>query len=346
MIDNHIHIWNMDDDLDAICADFDSVGIDKAVIVCVSNANDASVNHNVPGLRAKIAHPDRFYLFPGCDYSHAYDAYRHEQSLSFSEQVARYAEIGADGWKMLEGKPGSHKQPLDSPFYEDLFQALTDHKLPLLIHVGDPVEFWNPDTLPQWAMPDWGYDETSPTLDSLRNETYGMLKAFPDMTVILAHSFFMGYELDRAREVLDTYPNAVFDLAPGVEMFFGYSQDLDASRAFFTDYQDRILFGTDRGVAEMPAAHRSDMITRFLSTEDSFDPPHDDIVMWPDDRAPIVGLGLSPAIVTKITRSNVERLVGNEPKPINTSAVVAELDRLTAVYANDIRAAELKATLV
>ncbi|NND08084.1 MAG: amidohydrolase family protein [Saprospiraceae bacterium] len=332
MIDNHTHLFEDAVDLVQYWEDFANAGIDKIGLLCVSNPFDSAVNDNARGLRMKRSFPDRVFLLPGCEYSFDDQRFRHQQSMYLSQQVDRYAAIGVDGWKCLEGKPGYHKYDLSGPFYSDFLDALTVHQLPLLIHVGDPIEFWNADTLPKWAFAEWYYDDRHPSLEYLRKDALTMIEQHPDLIVVLPHFFFMSYELDSAADLLAKHPNVLFDLAPGVEMFFGFSSDREQAQAFFTTYQDRILFGTDRGVAEMPAEPRASMIMRFLTTADSFDPPHSDVVMWPDDRAPIRGIDLPSPVVDKITAQNFVDHFGAVPRALDEDLLQAELNRLREIY--------------
>ena len=331
--DNHIHL--LPEDLDnpaAVLTDFDAADIDKFVFLGVSNPHKPLNNENAQGLYFKRLFGDRMFYFPGCDYAFTAECADEDKLIDFPEQVRRMHELGADGWKFLETKPGVHLEPLDGPFYQPLFEALEARRLPVLWHVGDPIEFWDVNTLPAWAFPDWSYDERFPSLESLRQEALNVVQGYPNLTFILAHFFFLGDELDRACQLLEDHPNVMFDLAPGVEMFFGFSQDMEKSRELFTRYADRILFGTDRGVAHMPALGRKEMIVRFLSTEDRFDPPHTDSVMWPDDRAPIRGIGLSEQVLARICHENLIELLGPRPQSFDPDLARQEVARLAAAH--------------
>lgn len=333
LYDNHIHLLAEDlEDPAAVLADFDAAKIEKFTFLGVSNPHKPLNNENAQGLLFKRLFGDRMFYFPGCDYAFAREGANEENVIDFPEQVRRMHALGADGWKFLESKPGLRLEPLDGPFYQPLFNALEHFRLPVLWHVGDPIEFWDVNTLPAWAFPEWSYDDTVPGLESLREEALNVVKRHPKLPFILAHFFFMGEELDRACALLDAHPNVMFDLTPGVEMFFGFSKDIGKSREVFTRYADRILFGTDRGVAHMPALGRKEMIVRFLSTEDRFDPPHSDIVMWPDDRSPIRGIGLAEEAVARICRENLIELLGTEPKPFNEELAKQEVRRLAAAH--------------
>ncbi len=332
MIDNHTHLFNVHVDFSEYWQDFENAGIDKVSMLCVSDPFQADVNDNAVGLYLKQRFPEKVFLFPGCEYSFDSEDFRCANSVSLEEQVEIYADIGVDGWKCLEGKPAFHKYDLSSSFYRGFLTALTDHGLPLLIHVGDPIEFWDKEKLPQWAFEEWLYDDQVPTLSLLRQDALKMAAQNPELRIILPHFFFLGYELDKAEKILKEHTNILFDLAPGVEMFFGFSVDPIRTRDFFETFSERILFGTDRGIAEMPAKPRAEMITRFLSTDDVFDPPHTDRVMWPDRRAPISGINLSRESFQKITCDNFIQYIGKTPKPLNPLALRSEVARLKSIY--------------
>ena len=83
------------------------------------------------------------------------------------------------------------------------------------------------------------------------------------------------------------------------------------------------------------------MIYRFLSTEDIFDPPHADIVMWPDERGPIRGIGLNKDVVARICRENLIELLGAEPKPFDVDLAEHEVARLAAAHGNNSMASKI-----
>jgi hypothetical protein len=157
-----------------------------------------------------------------------------------------------------------------------------------------------------------------------------VLDRYPHLRVIFAHFFFIAPQLDRAAQLLERYPNVYLDLTPGIEMYFAFTRQRQRAREFFCQYSDRILLGSYSSFTRSPIPVIT-MIRRFLETEDTFDPPHTDPYMWPDDRAPIQGLGLSMEVVDRIYWSNPLELLGRKPRPLQEKAARDEIRRLAAI---------------
>ena len=52
-----------------------------------------------------------------------------------------------------------------------------------------------------------------------------MLDKFPKLKITFAHFFFLSDNPDEAVRIMEKYPNALFDLTPGGEMFVNFSKD-------------------------------------------------------------------------------------------------------------------------
>jgi len=330
--DCHTHFGG--EDLDAIDGMLDSLksgGIHRACVLVSSFPGRP--NGNPEGLYAKAKHPDRVYLFPGLDYSAVARDVDHRLTCSLAEQVDRIAAMGCDGVKMLNGKPNYRKASglaLDSVIYDEYFARLEERGFPVLWHVNDPEEFWNPAEAPEWARgPGWLYDDTSPTKESIYQECERVLEKRPKLTIIFAHLYFFSDDLPRAAAFLDRYPNVSFDLAPGIEMLHNFTKRPDEARDFFLKYQDRILFGTD--FAPGGPQSRIWVVRNFLETDELFHVPTDEPLFWPDHRTMIQGIALPHDVLEKIYRENFGRIVSPDPKPLNPSLVMTELNRLTAL---------------
>jgi predicted TIM-barrel fold metal-dependent hydrolase len=143
---------------------------------------------------------------------------------------------------LINGKPNCRKDSgiaLDSAVYEPFFARAEAAKVPLLWHVNDPEEFWDPAAAPEWAKgPGWLYDESYPSNPSLYAETERVLERHPNLTVMFAHFYFLSDFLDRAAALLDRYPNVHLDLAPGIEML-QTQQAGSSTRRFFPQVPDR-----------------------------------------------------------------------------------------------------------
>ena len=333
IVDCHTHFGG--EDLDAIDGMLDRLktgGINRACVLVTSFPG--RVNSNAEAIYAKAKHPDQIYLFMGMDYSAVARDVDHRLTYSLAQQVDRLIALGADGVKMINGKPNTRKASgiaLDSVIYDDYFARLEERRLPILWHVNDPEEFWNPEEAPEWAKgPGWLYDDTFPSKESLYQECERALAKHPRLRVMFAHFYFLSDDLPRAAQLLERYPDIHLDLAPGIEMLYNFTKRPKEARDFFITYQDRIVFGTDFSTNGLLS--RIWVMRNFLETDERFHVPTDDRLFWPDHRSMIQGIALPAEVLKKIYAGNYERLVSASPRPLDKSAVLAELDRLTALY--------------
>jgi len=331
--DCHTHFGG--DDLDAVDEMLNRLragGISRACLLVTSFPGRA--NANAQGLYAKAKHPDRVYLFMGLDYSPVARDVDHRLTYSLAAQVDRLIALGADGVKMLNGKPNYRKASgiaLDSVIYDEYLARMEARGLPILWHVNDPEEFWDPDQAPEWAKgPGWLYDESFPTKECIYQECERVLSSHPKLNVIFAHFYFLSDDLPRAARLLDSYPNVHLDLAPGIEMLYSFTKRPQESREFFLRYQDRIVFGTDFSTRGLLS--RIWVMRNFLETDEWFHVPTDDSLFWPDHRSMIQGIALPADVLAKIYARNFERIVSPSPRSLNLPLVLRELDRLTALY--------------
>jgi predicted TIM-barrel fold metal-dependent hydrolase len=277
-------------------------------------------DQNPLGLWLKRRLPQEVYFFASAaSFAEEAPAEGEPPPQPLERQVKALAAAGADGWKMMNGKPDRARTALNAPEYRPFFEALQDRGLPLRWHVGDPIEFWDPEGIPKWAKREWCYGPQHPRLEQLRDQAQDVLRTFPGLVVIFTHFFFLGDELERAGEMLGRYPNAHLDLTPGVEMYFWFSGNRERAREFFTEHSDRILLGSYTSPGRPPGPVVT-MIRRFLETEESFDPPHGDPFMWPETRGPMLGLGLEDEALEDIYWRNWERIVGASPATLDEAA--------------------------
>jgi len=269
------------------------------------------VNFNPDVLLLKALHPEMFYAFGSLDYSFIFTGSRPQP---LREQVDRLLNIGFDGIKMVEGKPVCRKLlkiRFDDPFYEDYFQRLEDTGLPLLFHVADPEEFWDPEKVPVWAKTQgWFYDQTYPPKEQFYEEVETVLEKHPRLKVVFAHFYFLSADMEAASSFLEEHENVHLDLTPGIEMYHNFSMKKEAWREFFMKYEDRILFGTDifGGERVESALAKVRLVREFLETDQ--------------------GLNLPRGTLEKIYCSNFHRIVGFRPRELQLDLAVDECKRL------------------
>lgn len=326
-LDSHVHLWRAGEieNLERIRK---RVGVERMSVASVMDRR--TVNDNPALWAAKAAYPDRFYVFAGLDHSQLWSAGA-LATPSLAEQVDRAIGIGADGLKLIESKPthrGMVDVPLDSDYYAGMFARLEETGLPVLWHVADPEEFWDPETTPGWAKSQgWGYDSTTIAKEQLYAEVDSVLKRHRRLRVIFAHFYFLSADLPRAAKLLDAYEGVYLDLAPGIEMLYNMSREPEAAREFFMRYADRIVFGTDieSGATLDQAEIRAGIISRWLETDDEFRLPDGaDYCLGPPEDGVIRGMRLPQDALAKIYAGNFTRLVGGRPRPLNRALALEE----------------------
>jgi predicted TIM-barrel fold metal-dependent hydrolase len=248
VIDSHFHAYAGEDCGLFIKDLLKNAKISAIGIASIPNALAHSEHfYNSEALKLKKEMPDNIYFFGALDYS---DKSYLEGKVDFAEQAKRLFEAGADGMKMLEGKPNARKA-LDIPLYSEVFDTyysyMERNSYPILMHVADPEEFWDPEKTPAIAKKHgwfWG-DGTYPEKEQLYRESETLLEKFPKLKITFAHFYFLSADIQRASKFLDKWKNVSFDITPGWEMYDNFTLKSDEWREFFINYQDRIIFGTD-----------------------------------------------------------------------------------------------------
>ena len=139
----------------------------------------------------------------------------------------------------------------DDPRMDALFQKCAGLKMPVNIHVADPI---------------WMYEKMDNSNDGLMNAYHWRLDNQPDIvghsgmidilertvkkhpqTIFIAcHFANLDYDLTRLGQLLDRYPNLYADIAAR------YAETAPIPRfvsRFYAKYSERLLYGTDMGFA-------------------------------------------------------------------------------------------------
>jgi len=259
---------------------------------------------NAAQLMTKLRNPGKVYSFASIDFPD-HGTYSAEDMLA---QVKLYHEMGFDGIKKIEGKPSCRRRTatsLDDPVFEPMLAWLEEHDIPVLSHVNDPHEFWEPEKmLPLWIEQGWGATEENPSFEAVREEVFRVLDRHPKLRVVFAHFFYAHYSLEEADEILDKYPNVCFDLTPGTH-YYDMEKNHDAFRDFLIRRADRILFGTDT----------------MEFSDAGFPENNRDILL--DDKVhdlygfTVHGYHLPDDAAEKILCTNFLRFVGENPRKVN-----------------------------
>lgn len=294
--------------------------------------HDLSDNYKVYYFKSVI---EGVYACPGLFHHHderdTYDFYL--------EHIKTLHEMGCDGFKMLEGKPNCRKElgkPLDDPSFDGFYSYAEEHALPIVMHLGDPREFWDIERIPKWALErGWLYDDSYVHFDNLVKEVEGILNKFPKLCLVLAHFFFTSDDIDYAYSFMERYENACFDLTPGSEMYKNFNDKSDEWRAFFIKYADRILYGTDiynwtfdENNPEGRFGRQPSLVRGFLESREPF------FSGW-FQKTFEHPFGLEDAVLDKIYRGNFIRLFGEKPRAMDAELIVAETRKFMSEYTLD-----------
>ena len=279
-------------------------------------------------LRGEIARwqtglPGRVAVFAGLDYD------RWTEDPAFGETEARRLRegvvAGARGlkvWKVLglrAGDPGGRLVPVDDARLDPLWAAAGELRVPVTIHVADPIAFFEPLDArnERWeelhAHPDWHFWPTRPAgrpelegippFDELIDGLEAVVARHPGTTFIGAHVGCAAEDLRRVSIILDRCPNFHVDLAARISEL---GRQPYSARAFIIRWADRVLFGTD--MAPDPAWWA--VYYRFLETADesfAYDP--DASAVPGQGRWQIHGLHLPDEVLRRVYHDNAARLV-------------------------------------
>jgi predicted TIM-barrel fold metal-dependent hydrolase len=219
--------------------------------------------------------PERFRIFGGVDWS-KWESLGNGFPNWAAGRLKAQKEAGAQGlkiWKPL----GLHVKDqngrlvdVDDERLSPIWETAGELKLPILIHIADPVAFFDPvdETNERWEElgehPDWTF--TSPPFPPFLHILSGLknlVTRHRNTTFIGAHVGCYAENLAWVGQMLDECPNYYIDISARLGEL---GRQPYTARKFFIKYQDRILFGSDMG----PDLDQYRLYYRFLETDDEY----------------------------------------------------------------------------
>ncbi len=258
--------------------------------------------------------PDRYAVFAGVPWKlwpeHG-DAFGDYAATRLREQ-ARWGAQGLKIWKNF----GLHERDqhgalvaVDDPRLDPLWAAAGELKLPVLVHVADPVAFFDPVDRynERWdelgAHPDWQFTSPPfPPFMALMDAFSRLVERHPGTVFIGAHVGCYGENLAYVAGMLDRCPNYVIDISARIGEL---GRQPYSARRFFLKYADRILFGTDAG----PNLDEYRLYYRFLESDDEYFNYNSGSDMPLQGRWHVHGLYLPDEVLAQVYAGNARRIL-------------------------------------
>ena len=276
MIDAHIHYGDDDPLLLQLLVDFDL----KLLNICVAEDahggwRDQAVRYQTLATR----HPQHFAWCTSIDLPRFDDPLYHDAVIAGLEVDFAAGAVACKIWKnigMEVRKPDGSFLLVDDPYFDPIFEHLAAKQYPLLTHIAEPLECWQPlkpgsphygyySRNPEWHM--YGKSEF-PSHEALMAARDQVLVNHPRLRMVGAHLASLEYDVDVLAARLDGHPNLAVDISARLSDLA--IQDSAKVRDFCLRYQDRILFGTDvvmrQAPSTMPEAERATAITALRQT--------------------------------------------------------------------------------
>jgi predicted TIM-barrel fold metal-dependent hydrolase len=325
IIDVHVHAGSAG--IDRLLEIMDARGIDHAV--------NLSGGHALVGLQQQLmataSSRNRISTFATLPYS---EVRRPGYGPRMAMIVRESHKMGAKGLKIAKALGlgmVTYKRKLavvDDPELDVVFETAGELGMPVAIHTGDPIAFWDPVTPGNErfdelrAHPGWSlYGRNVPSFEELYQSLERRFERHPKTTFISVHFGNLAEDPDRVAQTLRKYPNVYIDTAARIPEMGRHSPA--RMLRFFEEFQDRIVYGSDLGVgpkptplflgssgSQPPTAAEEDLFftatQRYFETSD-MNFPHPTPIQgnWT-----ISGINLPRAILDKVMFGNAARLLG------------------------------------
>lgn len=303
-IDIHNHQFDMPvKDLSDLVSEMDSLNM--AFMVNLSGFRGQYLKMCLDNIKKNA--PERLGVFVNLNWENIDSDTFLEDNIKILRDAKKDGAIGLKVYKSLgltDKDSNGNRIAVDDPRIDPIWEECGKLGFPVLIHSADPASFWKPKDKnnERWLelkqKPNrYRNPELFPSFESIIAEQHNVFEKHPKTIFINAHLGWMGSDLDRLSSHLDKYPNVVTEIGA---VLAELGRQPKRARKFFTDHQDKILFGKD-------AYNQQEYYTYFrvLETEDEyFDYYRKRHAFWK-----MYGLGLPDSILKKVYYKNALRIL-------------------------------------
>lgn len=275
------------------------------VMVNLSGGSGERLKQGVQTMKGR--YPHRFVLFANISFEGIGDPEYGRRAAAQLEQDVRNGAQGLKVWKNF-GMDVTDRQgrrvPVDDPRLDPVWEKCAELKIPVLIHTGDPKQFWDPQDkynerwlelkqFPSRARPPDRY----PPWEQIMGEQHNLFARHPKTIFINAHLGWLGGDLARLGELMDRLPNMYTEIGA---VLAELGRQPRFAREWFIKYQDRVLFGKD-----IWAPDEYHVYFRVLETADEyFDYYRKRHAFWK-----MYGLDLPDEVLKKLYYKNALRVI-------------------------------------
>ncbi len=303
-IDVHSHHRNLSPArVDSLIAAMDAMNM--AVMVNLSGSTGDRLVQIIKEMKER--YPDRFVVFANLSFDGIDDP---DWGANAAAQLERDVEAGAQGLKIFKNlgmtltDGAGNRIATDDHRFDPLWAKAGELGVPVLIHTGDPKQFWEPQDRfnerwfelkerPGRIRP----PDRFPPWERIMNEQWNVFRRHPNTTFISAHLAWLGGDLARLGRLFDELPNMHAEIGA---VLAELGRQPRFAEEWLITYQDRVLFGKD---AWNPEEYH--VYFRTLETGDEyFDYYRKRHAFWK-----LYGLELTDEVLRKLYYENAVRLI-------------------------------------
>lgn len=287
--------------VDALLADMDDMNM--LTMVNLSGGSGDRLVKNITNLKNRA--PRRFVIFANTSYDGIDDP---DYPQRIAGQLEEDVRNGAQGLKIFKNhgmsvRDGSgNRVHTDDPRFDLLWEKAGDLGIPVLIHTGDPHQFWEPldkynEKWRELVERPGRKRDPEPSWETIMQEQWNVFRKHTHTMFISAHLSWLGNDLGRLGRLFDELPNMHAGLGA---VIYELGRQPRYGREFLIKYQDRILMGKD-------AYNRDEYNTYFRvleTADDYFDYYRAYHAFWK-----MYGLDLPVETLRQIYYGNAARLI-------------------------------------
>jgi hypothetical protein len=208
----------------------------------------------------------------------------------------------------------------DDPAFNPVFEYLQEKNIPLMAHLGEPLNCWLPlekmtlgndqnyfKNHPEYHM--YLHPE-APSYQDQINSRDSLLQHYPGIRFTGAHLASLEWSVDELAKRLDRYPSLDVDMSARIgHLQYQSLSDYEKVRNFMILYKDRIMYGTDGSVSGRNNNYSKVTVRMKKGWLDHWVFLATDSVITVDDLGgkPVKGLRLPAEVIDRIYQKNSDK---------------------------------------